>query len=166
MTKQLMLIRHAKAEWNSAAQTDFDRSLSKRGHSDAPEMAKRVLKQGLVPELLLSSPAVRALSTARHFAEEWQISASAISTNERIYEAGVRDLLRVVNAVDDAYAFIALFGHNPGLTDFVNYVSDAALVQMPTCGIILMEFSVESWAMVGAATSRILLFDYPKNEDD
>lgn len=163
MTKRLILIRHAKSDWSSAAQRDFDRPLNHRGQANAPEMAERLVKQGIVPDLMVSSPALRALTTATYFARAWDIAEQEVVLNKSIYEATVKDLLQVINRFDNAFSTIVLFGHNPGITDFVNYLTNAALDQMPTCGVVMLEMEVNDWAMVSIATGRILLFDYPKS---
>ncbi|MCY1521619.1 phosphohistidine phosphatase SixA [compost metagenome] len=163
MTKRLILIRHAKSDWSSVAQRDFDRPLNRRGHANAPEMAERLVKQGIVPDLIVSSPALRALTTATYFARAWNIAEQEMVLDKSIYEANVKDLLQVINGFDNTFSTIVLFGHNPGITDFVNYLTNAALDQMPTCGVVMLEMEVNDWAMVSMATGRVLLFDYPKS---
>jgi phosphohistidine phosphatase len=166
MAKQLLLIRHAKSDWNNAGLKDFDRPLNKRGNSNAPEMAQRMFKKGIIPNLLVSSPALRALTTAKHFASTLQIPSEKLQKESTIYEANVKSLLNVVNDLDDQADFVALFGHNPGLTDFANYLSNSNIYNMPTCSMVMIAFSCENWSEVSADTGEIVFFDYPKNGDD
>lgn len=166
MAKQLLLIRHAKSDWGSASLTDFNRPLNRRGNSNAPEMAERMVKQRIVPQLIVSSPAVRALTTARYFAKTWHITNEDIVEEKAIYEANVKTLLGVVNHLPQQFEQIALFGHNPGLTDLANYLSNGHIYNMPTCSIVIIEFPFENWEEISSDTGKVMLFDYPKNEED
>jgi phosphohistidine phosphatase len=166
MAKRLLLIRHAKSDWGNPSLRDFDRPLNNRGNSNAPEMAQRIVKQNIYPDLIVSSPALRALTTAKYFAKTWKIDDAAIQANKNIYEAGIKTLLSIVNGFDDQFETIAMFGHNPGLTDFANYISDVEIYNMSTCSIAMFEFPFTQWEMISAQTGKILLFDYPKNSED
>ena len=165
MSKQLIIIRHAKSDWGSASLTDFNRPLNKRGNLNAPEMANRMVKKRIVPELIISSPAVRAITTAKYFANSWHIDIDNIQQEPAIYEANVKSLLNVINNIDNRFNIVALFGHNPGLTDLVNYF-DGHIYEMPTCSIVVIAFPFDSWAEISADTGKVVLFDYPKNGDD
>lgn len=166
MAKQLLIIRHAKSDWGSASLTDFNRPLNRRGNANAPEMAERMVKQRIIPQLIVSSPAVRALTTAKYFAKAWHIDVEELIEEPAIYEANAKTLLSVVNKLNDQFEQIALFGHNPGLTDLANYLSNGHIYNMPTCSIVIVEFPFESWSEVSSGTGKVLLFDYPKNEED
>ncbi len=165
MAKRLILIRHAKSDWGNSDLRDFDRPLNKRGKTNAPEMAERLVNQQIIPDQIVSSPALRAITTAKVFASAWQISTEQIKLEPNIYEANVRTLLSIVNNFDHKHNQIALFGHNPGLTDLVNYLA-AHLDNIPTCGIVMLEFPFDDWQMISADTGKVLIFDYPKNGDD
>ena len=166
MAKQLLLIRHAKSDWGNPSIRDFDRPLNKRGHTNAPEMAERMVNQNIYPDLVSSSPALRALTTAKYFAKEWNINENNIQTDKNIYEADLKTLLNVVNRFDNKHNTIAMFGHNPGLTDFANYLCDANIYNMPTCSIVILEFSFDDWHLVSSSTAKVVLFDYPKSGED
>lgn len=160
--KQLILIRHGKSDWGNSHLSDFDRPLNARGHRNAPEMAQRILDKDQVPQLLVSSPALRALTTAKHFAQVWQIPADQIQTDMGIYNANAIALLKIVNRFDNQYDSIAVFGHNPGFTDLANYISDADIYDLPTCGIVSLAFYTEDWAEIGSGNGTLLDFDTPK----
>ncbi|MCZ4244318.1 SixA phosphatase family protein [Pedobacter punctiformis] len=162
--KQLLLVRHGKSDWGTAAQTDFERPLNKRGKENAPEMAERLLKRGFKFDLMVSSPAKRALTTAKYFAEAYQ--TENIKLEKSIYEANTTTLLKIVNEFDDATDTIIMFGHNPGFTDFVNELSEANIYNIPTAGMVLISFPFESWKMVSRGTGEMIFFDYPKNSDE
>lgn len=163
MAKHLLLIRHGKSDWGNNHLSDFDRPLNARGHRNAPEMAIRILEKGQVPELMISSPALRAITTARHFAQVWQIPPDQIQTDSAIYNANTITLLKTLNKFDNRYNRIAIFGHNPGFADLANYISDANIYDMPTCGVVSLAFYTDDWAEITGGNGILLDFDYPKN---
>ncbi len=164
--KKLLLVRHAKSDWSTPGQKDFDRPLNNRGNKNAPEMAKRLVKKGIIPQQIVSSPAKRALTTAGYFAEAFNFKKSDIQQEKAIYEANTTALLQVINKLDNDYDFIALFGHNPGFTDLANFLSHADIYNIPTCGMVLIEFPFDQWEMISSGTGEKLFFDFPKNEED
>lgn len=164
MPKSLLLIRHAKSSWDDLLMPDFERPLNERGQKNAPEMAQRLINRTLIPQQLISSPALRALSTAKIFASNLNIKHSEIIQEKRIYEANTQTLLSIVNNIDDSTEFAALFGHNPGLSNLANYLCDEAEFYMPTCGMILLKFPFDEWQMLSKDTGKLLFFDFPKNK--
>jgi len=164
MAKTLLLIRHAKSDWADLMLSDFKRPLNQRGENNAPEMAKRLVKRDLFPQQFISSPALRAISTAKYFAKELHINPEDIIQEPEIYDALTNSLLEVVNNLDDSSDFTALFGHNPGITGLVNYLSDEKLFHMPTCGMALIKFPFDQWKMLSSGTGELVFFDFPKNE--
>lgn len=166
MGKQLLLIRHAKSDWSNGSLKDFDRPLNKRGLKNAPEMADRLIKLNIKPDLMVSSTALRALKTAKLFAEKWKIDQQHIKLEPAIYEASESTLLKVINNFDDQYETIALFGHNPGITDLANLLSNGHIYNMPTCSVVIITFEFDSWQLISSNTGNVALFDYPKNGDD
>jgi len=165
MAKQLIVVRHGKSDWADSGMSDFDRPLNHRGHKNAPEMAGRLKKNNLVAELIVSSPAKRAFTTAQHFSEAWDIAKQDIQEQPSVYEANVSALLDVVSKFDNNFNRIALFGHNPGLTEFVNYLADAHIYNLPTAGVVVIDFPFDDWSMVSQHTGSLFLFDAPKNAD-
>ena len=164
MAKQLLLVRHGKSDWGDANLRDFDRPLNKRGLENAPEMAERLLNRNFKFDLMVSSPAKRAKSTAKFFAEAYQFDN--IRYEELIYEANTTALLKVINDLDDDAETVIMFGHNPGFTDLANELSDAELYNIPTAGMVLMSFPFDSWKMVSRGTGEMFFFDNPKNSDE
>jgi phosphohistidine phosphatase len=161
--KSLLLNRHAKSSWDNPQFSDFDRPLNDRGKADAPVMAQRLLTKQQPIDLILSSPAVRALATAQVFAEALNIPSEEIRIVDRVYLASYHSLLKVVNELDDTFDHVMLFGHNPGITDFANYLADADIGNIPTCGIAKINFETDHWSHVSAGTGVLKFFDYPKN---
>src|SRR5690606_3665424 len=118
--KTLLLIRHAKSSWNDPDQDDFDRPLNKRGKQNAPEMAGRLLHKGMVPELIVSSPAKRARTTAKIMAREWKYPKEAILLEEELYLCYASTFLKVITKIDDDFDVVAIFAHNAGIPDVAN----------------------------------------------
>lgn len=166
MAKQLLLVRHGKSDRGFQQIKDFDRPLNHKGNKNAVCMAEKLIKKQLTAQLIVSSPANRALSTARHFAQVWGIPETDIITDQSIYEADTRELLAVVNKLPDTFDSVALFGHNPGITDFANYLADANISNMPTSGCVRIEFDIDDWAEASYHTGTMLIFDFPKNTEE
>lgn len=164
MAKQLLLVRHGKSDWGNLDLKDFDRPLNKRGKENAPEMAERLVNKGFKPDLLVSSPAKRAKSTAKYFAEAYGFEQIQYETS--IYEANTTGLLKVVNDLADSADKVLMFGHNPGFTDFANELCNADIYNIPTAGMVLITFPFESWQLVSRGTGDLVFFDYPKNSDE
>jgi phosphohistidine phosphatase len=163
--KTLILIRHAKSSWDNTALSDFERPLSDRGYRDAPRMAKRLKEKDLAPNLLLASPANRALTTAKIIAEGIDYPVENIQTNRSIYHAGEDELLSIVQHLPDSTDVVMLFGHNPGFTDFANSLTNSRIDNIPTCGIFSCQFDADSWQDVNWGNGKVLFFDFPKKED-
>ena len=161
--KSLFLIRHAKSSWKDASLADRDRPLNKRGKRDAPEMGRRLAARGDAPDLIVSSPAVRALATARIMAEAVGYPVDRIREDERIYMAGPAELLEAIRDLEDDLQQVFLFGHNPGLTELVNELSEPVIDNVPTCGIVELRVTVDRWADVSPGTVRRAGFDTPKS---
>ncbi|MBG6236011.1 phosphohistidine phosphatase [Pedobacter sp. CAN_A7] len=166
MAKQLLLIRHGKSDHGNINLKDFDRPLNHTGNKNAHCMAERCLSKAITTSILVSSPALRALTTAKHFAQVWNRPEDSIITYSSIYEADTRDLLQVVNGLSNDYHSAALFGHNPGFTDFANYLSDAKIYNIPTSGIVLLHFDTTDWGEISYHTGTVLLFDFPKKTEE
>jgi phosphohistidine phosphatase len=166
--KTLYIIRHAKSSWADPLQDDFDRKLSDRGKRDAPRMGKRLKEKDVVPGLMLSSPAKRAFSTARRIGKILKYEKGKIKTDDRLYHADEETILSVVRELKDKYDVVMLYGHNPGLTDFVNsfQTGELDIDNLPTCGIVAFRLDIESWKDAAWGKGRILFFDYPKSRED
>ncbi len=162
--KMLYLIRHAKSSWDSPLLNDFDRPLNERGERDAPRMGKRLKEKKPVVDLFLSSPAKRALTTAEKIAEILNYPAEKIKTDRELYHAEDEEILRIVKALSDKHDVVFLFGHNPGLTDFVNRLTGAVIDNVPTCGIVACKLTIESWKQTDWGKGKVEFFDFPKKK--
>jgi phosphohistidine phosphatase len=164
--KTLSLVRHAKSSWKDPTLADRDRPLNKRGKRDAPRMGKRLARTGTRPDLLISSPAVRAWTTAETIAAEIGYPIDRIKVEERIYLGGTSALMAMIRDLDDSLDHVMMFGHNPDVTELVNALTGSDLQNVPTCGIAHIELASDSWSDLGDAGTSLLEFDYPKRVDD
>lgn len=144
--RTLFLIRHAKSSWEHPGIRDFDRSLNERGLYEAPLMAQLLASEGIRPDLLVSSPAKRAWTTAIFFATAFGLSEEAIRRELDIYEADPPDILQIIGKLPDTANTVLMFGHNPTFTDVANRFAEKLIENVPTCGIIRIESDADSWA--------------------
>lgn len=139
-------MRHAKSDWNSEAHSDFDRPLNKRGLKEAAKMGAWLKKQKIVPDRIVSSPATRAKETLFTVCEKAGLNTSAIIWDKRIYDAGLDELLEVIDDHAGKAGCMLLIGHNPGLDDLVNYLVKAGPLYneagklMTTAAIAVLDF--------------------------
>lgn len=156
--KKLILIRHAKAEHESKNDTDFERPLSFWGKEDAGKMALLLQRENHLPQMIVCSPALRTVETAEIFTDILGIKEA--SKFYAIYEAASMDLLRIVNLFDDEKETIALFGHNPGVSDLLAYLTDESISMQPGSWAIV-ELNVVKWAEVGKLDGKMVDFEQP-----
>ena len=165
MAKKSLIVRHAKSDWGQAGLKDFDRPLNARGKKNAPEMGKHLAKKGIKPDAIISSPALRAITTCEIISGELGFENNII-LEPKIYEASAQTLLNIINNFNNTDDLVVLFGHNNGITDLAIYLSDADIFNIPTCGMVLIEFPFYDWKMVSKSTGNVLFFDFPKNLKD
>src|SRR5690348_8258755 len=120
--KTLYVMRHAKSSWAEADLADFDRSLNDRGERDAPFMGAVMRENGYAPDVILSSPAVRARETSRLAKEGGNLGGDLVF-DDRIYEASPQTLKQVVSEIDDKNTSAMIVGHNPGVEGFLRYLT-------------------------------------------
>ncbi len=162
--KRLIVFRHAKSSWSEPGKPDNERPLSSRGERDAPAMGARLAARGERPEVILSSHAGRAKATARAVAAALKSPATLIRIERRLYLASLEQLLDVLREQDDDESRALLVGHNPGLTELVNYLLPTlALDNLPTAGVVAIDVDAEHWSDLRPAVCRLLYYDYPKN---
>ena len=161
--KTLLLIRHAKSSWDAPGLSDFDRPLNERGKKDAPEMAKRLKDKDIAIDLLVSSPARRARKTAKYFAEEFDVKKDDIQVEKVLYGALTSQFEQVVAAMKDKDDTIALFSHNPGITEYANTLCEVHTDNMPTSSVFAVQADIAKWQDFTKAEKMFLFFDYPKN---
>ncbi len=160
--KTLILIRHAKSSWKDSSLRDRERPLNKRGKRDAPAMGRQLSDAALLPDLIVSSPAVRAIKTARKIAKAVGHDRNRITIREEVYMGGVDSLLALIQGLDEQATRVYLVGHNPDLTDLATRLAGAALADIPTCGIAVLEFPCASWRECTATHGRLALLLRPE----
>ena len=159
--KTLFLIRHAKSRRDDPAMPDKDRPLNDRGKRDAPKMGERLAKRDVKPNLILSSPARRALKTAEIIAKKLDYKLKDIVVDDRLYAVEADDLLRVIRGLGDKAERVMLFGHNPELTELAHRLS-SKITHMPTCAVAEFTFDAKSWSYIGKGKPSSVTLDYPK----
>lgn len=163
LMKTLYLLRHAKSSWAAPEQKDYDRPLDECGLAEAPEMAARLMVRGETPQIVVSSPALRALSTARIVCERLGRPSDTIIENRQIYLAGSPKLQQLISLFDESAASAMLVAHNPALTDLANDLAHAGIDNIPTCGLVTLELPIEHWAQLQPGIGKLRSFEYPKN---
>ena len=163
--KTLYLLRHAKSSWAAPDQKDYDRPLDERGVQDAPEMAARLKARGVVLDLVVSSPALRALSTAKIVCEVLGKTQGCIQENRQIYLAGSPKLQQLISFFDESANSAMLVAHNPALTDLANDLARAGIDNIPTCGLVTLQLPIEHWAELQPGIAVLQSFDQPKNPE-
>ncbi len=161
--KTLFLVRHSKAVTRKANLPDFQRTLVKAGEKKSTRMAKKLKKEGVMPDLMISSTANRALETAHLFARNLAYPTHEIMVKDALYnEMSPESLLYLVRQVDDRYQSIMLFGHNPAFPDFASHLVRGFDQDIPKTGIVSIQFQKNSWKDVSKGSGKLEFFEYPK----
>jgi len=160
--KTLTLVRHAKSSRDDPGVPDRDRPLNDRGRNDAPAMGRRLAGRGAKPELVVASPALRALTTAELIAEGLGLARGEIVVDERLYASSASRLLEVVRGLDARLGHVMLVGHNPEFTELAHRLSKS-IEDMPTCAVAEFRFDASSWSEVGDVAPEKVTFDTPKD---
>lgn len=161
--KTLFLVRHAKAVTRKANLPDFQRTLVKTGEKKSANMAKKLKREGITPDLMISSTANRALETAHLFARNLDYPTHEIMVKDVLYnEMSPEALLYVVRQVDDRHKSVMLFGHNPAFTDFASYLVRGFDQDIPKIGIVGIQFQKDYWKDIAKGSGKLKFFEYPK----
>jgi len=158
--KTMLLMRHAKSDWGTQYATDFDRPLNARGQRDAPMMAAFLASHKLLPEIIVSSPAQRAKSTAEFVARERSFNGD-LRFDERVYLASPSMLVDVIRDLPDAVETAMLVGHNPGMEDLLELLCGGN-VRMPTAAVAGLRLYADSWRDVRAGDAYLQWLIKPK----
>lgn len=160
--KTLYLVRHAKSSWDNANLADFDRPLNRRGEKAAPFMAKLIAEKKALIDLVISSPANRALTTAEIFCDILGYPAENIDQRIEIYNGGINHMLQIVRQIPGSASSAMLFGHNPTLTSFANFLSGEHLDNIVTCGVVRIDMNSNSWQETMMGSGELVWYEYPK----
>jgi len=167
MSRELLLLRHAKSDWDSGTSTDFDRPLAKRGKNDAPKVGAWLYREGLVPDHVVSSPAERARQTATKVCKRLDFKKKRIVWDAAIYEARLPELLEVLSRVPPEAATVLLIGHNPGLEELLRHLvaddyeppGDGKL--LPTAAVARLEMP-DDWGLLDPGSAQLLSLTRPR----
>ena len=159
--KTLLLARHAKSDWSSQAANDFERPLNQRGQQDAPLMASYLKQCGYSVGQIISSDAQRAMQTAEHYRQCLRPAHDLISYHD-LYLASLQAIVYLVQHISPGENTVMLVGHNPGVSEALNYFSTETVDDMPTCSVGIIQFDVTRWQDATQSTGVLLGFEYPK----
>lgn len=164
MLRRLYIIRHGKSSWDHAGLEDIDRPLASRGIRNAGEMAERLQAAKLVPQLIYSSPASRALNTALIMSKSWGMGPEKLQIHDPLYMAYASEIEQVVAAAPSEITDLAIFGHNPSFTVYANGFLELPLDNLPTAGIVIVTLDSDSWGGIGPEHVKETYVDYPKRK--
>jgi phosphohistidine phosphatase len=161
--KEIIVVRHAKSDWGTEGLQDIDRCLNERGYSDAYRLANWFSQRKKLPDLILTSSATRALSTAFIFVRAMHLPISKLILEPSIYEADTDVLLNLIRQQNEAIHSLMIFGHNPGLTDLCNALgSEFSLDNLPTCGMVFFQCDCNKWKDLKTNSGKMKEHVFPK----
>jgi len=161
--KRLILIRHAKSSWKQIHLSDFDRPLNKRGMRDAKFMSLQLSKIINSVDALFSSSSNRTKLTTNFFLEKIKINKKEIFFLDDFYHSDLDHLFNSILSLNDSYSSIIFVGHNPGFTNITNFLSGSSYYNVPTCGIIVIEFVVDKWSLITKKSGKLINKMFPKD---
>jgi phosphohistidine phosphatase len=159
--KRLYLIRHAKSRKDTPGLKDKDRPLSQRGKRDCLSIGRRLKAKKIKPQAFFSSPAKRALDTARAIANKVGFPRKKIKVVNALYRSNIPKIMKAIKNIDDSVESAAIFGHNPEFFNLANYLSPRLINKCPTCGVFGIAFGVDSWKMLRRKKGRIFFKEKP-----
>lgn len=160
--KTLYIIRHAKSDWDDPELHDIERPLADRGIKDARVMANLLKEKEIMPDLMLSSPALRAFSTCRIFSDMIGYDKSDMRVDAQLYFGNIADIIELLQAQSPEIASLCIFGHNPTFSNLAAALSPEFSGEMPTCSIVALQFDIERWGLLEPESAQFLWFEYPK----
>ncbi|MCG3167372.1 MAG: hypothetical protein POELPBGB_03162 [Bacteroidia bacterium] len=159
--KTLLLVRHAKSSWNDADISDMDRPLKRSGVKDALEISEKLKTLKCLPDLLISSPAVRAITTALIISRTLKYHYNRIVINDMVYDFSKDALLPLLRNTDDKYDVVMLVGHDPALTYLLNDLTGKAIEKMPTSSVAKINFGVKHWQKLTPGKGKLIFLESP-----
>ena len=160
--KSIFLARHAKSSWKESDLEDYERPLNKRGKRDAPFMGALLAQKNILPDLIVSSRAQRAKITAEIYAESLGFPIENILWSEELYLEPLSEIAGFVKDLDDSIESVLLVAHNPGLTSFANFLVHSRIDNIPTCGVLGINFPINEWSSLAEGSGELIFYEYPK----
>ena len=162
--KTLILIRHAKSDWANENLSDHDRPLNERGLTNAPVMAGKLKQKISLPQLWVSSSAVRALTTAKLFCKEFKVDEKKVVSNPELYNTTPGFVIDFIQKQNDEFESIIIFNHNPTVSQLVSMLCNLPSYHLPTCSVAIIQFEIDSWKNFGSVAGSLVDLDYPKKQ--
>ncbi len=159
--KKLLLVRHAKSGWQTGIASDFDRKLSKQGNDDANKMANLIKNSITKLDKIISSSAVRAISTAQYFANVFEIDFAKIETDIGLYEKGVAYFKKLIASQDNSLECIMFVGHNPIITYLINDLAGTEIFPIEACSVACIDYDISDWAEVEKSNGKLIFIESP-----
>ncbi len=160
--KTIYIIRHAKSDQSFGTLSDIDRPLNIKGYTDAHKISAAIKPKMFAPDAIITSPAIRAITTAFIFARSFEFNAACISIIPRLYQPDEDNYLDIIAQTDNKINTLLLFAHNPHITNTVNSLTAEVIEHMPTSGVVGISNDCDNWETFAASTGKLILFDYPK----
>jgi len=154
--KNIVLVRHAKSSWNYNV-SDDERPLAKRGISDAHLVSREFGTQMFIPDKIFSSHANRALTTCKIFLENLKISDNLLVISHKLYDFSGENVKKFIESIDEGLNNVIIFGHNFAFTSLSNRLGSVFIDNLPTCGLVWIEFNVDSWHEVKKGTTKLII---------
>jgi len=164
MYKQLIIVRHGKSNQDYGDISDIDRPLKERGINDGYLLAERLVSKKIIPQKIISSPAIRALHSSTIFCRVMGYPYKNIEITEDIYFADKATMLNLIKQTQNHIETLMVFGHNPTFTDLANYLLKNPLDNLPTTGVVWLKFETNSWGEIDKNNLVDYFIDYPKNK--
>lgn len=161
--KTLYLIRHAKSDWAIEHLSDIDRPLNSRGYADAQKMSLVIKEKNIFPDYVISSPAIRAISTALIFCRNLNYDPKKILINKNLYDTSVKDYMNCISKIDNKHHIVFLLGHNPIITNTTNALNKSITEEMSTCCIAGIQSKHLNWNEFNTPDNSLIYYDFPKN---
>lgn len=168
MPRELLILRHAKSDWDAGIASDFKRPLSKRGKRDAPRVGAWLYREGLVPDLVISSPAQRARQTAEKVCKSMDYSKKKIRWQDEVYGASAPSLLHLLGRCSPEARIVLLVGHNPGLEELLVYLAGDELDEpadgklLPTATLAWLGMP-DDWGTLNSGCAQLITITRPPN---
>jgi phosphohistidine phosphatase len=160
--KTLAIIRHAKSSWSFQQLDDFSRPLGVRGRKDVIKVGAHIKKEGIPsPDLMITSTASRAFYTTLFLADFWGYPETEIELEPGLYDADADESIEILQSYDDL-DYLSITGHNPGFTELIQSLSKQPIHNLPTCGVFIIEFDVDSWELISSNHVINETYIYPK----
>lgn len=163
--KKLILIRHAKSSWEHGSIPDMYRPLNERGYRDAPAMGKLLTEKKYYPDRLVSSPAIRAYSTALIIARELEFPIGRIELSSKLYETTESEYFEVIAEAEESCKAQFLFGHNFTISNVLSRLVGEHVDELPTCGIAVVELMIRRWEELQPGSGKLEAYFEPKKRD-